>query len=221
MERRVKFFHPIAIRLTHWLNGVFLLAMIGSGLQIFNAYPSFAERGFEFCCYPFAGMGMPKWTRLGGWLAGGQHFHFFFMWLFILNGLFYLAYVFASGEWRRRFFFPKDARGAWQMQLYYLRLQKEKPAYEMYNGLQKLSYTGVIVLGALAVLTGFSIWKPVSLPFLSGALGGYDLTRFWHFLIVWAFVGFLVVHLFMTVVVDRESLRSMVVGSYREKPDAP
>jgi thiosulfate reductase cytochrome b subunit len=57
----------------------------------------------------------------------------------------------------------------------------------------------------------------VSLPFLSGALGGYVLARFWHFLIVWAFLGFLIVHLFMTLVVDRESLRSMIVGVYREK----
>lgn len=220
MQRRVRFFHPLAIRLTHWLNAVFLLAMIGSGLQIFNAYPAFAERGFEFCCYPFAGHGMPRWMRLGGWLAGGQRFHFFFMWLFVLNGLFYLSYVFASGEWRRRFFFPRDARGAWQMQLYYLRLRREKPAYAMYNGLQKLSYTGVVALGALAVLTGLSIWKPVSLPFLAETLGGYDLARFWHFLSVWSFVGFLMVHIFMTVVVDREALRSMVVGPYREKGDA-
>jgi thiosulfate reductase cytochrome b subunit len=217
MPRRIKFFHPFAIRLSHWLNVLFLPAMVASGLQIFNAYPAFAERGFEFCCYPFAGMGVPHWARLGGWLAGGRHFHFFFMWLFVLNGFFYLAYVFASGEWRRRFFFPRDARGAWQMQLYYLRLRKEKPHYEMYNGLQKLSYTGVIALGALAVLTGLSIWKPVSLPFLSGALGGYDLARFWHFLIVWGFVGFFLIHVFMTVVVDRESLRSMIVGAYREK----
>ena len=127
MERKVKFFQPFPIRLSHWLNTVFLLAMIASGLQIFNAYPAFAEKGFEFCCYPFTGTRMPEWARLGGWLAGGLHWHFFFMWFFILNGLLYVAYVFASGEWRRRIFLQKDARWACQMQLYYLRLRREKP----------------------------------------------------------------------------------------------
>ncbi|MBA2564214.1 MAG: cytochrome b/b6 domain-containing protein [Gemmatimonadetes bacterium] len=220
MQRRIKFSQPLSIRLTHWFNTVFLLAMIASGLQIFNAYPAFAEKGYEFCCYPLAGKPMPEWARLGGWLAGGLRFHFFFMWFFILNGLLYVAYVFASGEWRRRLFLPPDARGAWEMQLYYLRLRREKPDYGMYNGLQKLAYTGTLALGALSVLTGLAIWKPVSLPWLSGLLGGYVAARFWHFLIVWAFVGFIVVHLFMTLVVDREATRSMLVGTYREPADA-
>ncbi len=90
----------------------------------------------------------------------------------------------------------------------------------MYNGLQKLAYTGTLGLGALSVLTGIAIWKPVSLPWISTLLGGYVLARFWHFLVVWAFVAFLVVHLFMTLVVDREAVRSMIVGPYREKADA-
>lgn len=218
--RDVEFHQPLVIRITHWLNGVLLLGLIASGLQIFSAYPMFAERGASFCCYPFAGFRFPEAVRLGGWLAGGLQWHFFLMWFFIVNGAVYVAYVFASGEWRRRMFFPSDARGAWRMQLYYLRLRKEKPEYEMYNGLQKLSYTGTILLGALSVVTGFAIWKPVSLPFLATAMGGYVWARFWHFLIVWAFVGFIVLHLFMTLVVDREATRSMILGPYRKKPDA-
>ncbi|HUP00786.1 MAG TPA: cytochrome b/b6 domain-containing protein [Gemmatimonadota bacterium] len=220
MARRVRFFQPLAIRLTHWLNLFLLLGMIASGLQIFGAYPAFAERGAVFCCYPFDGVRFPEAVRLGGWLGGGLRWHFFLMWFFVLNGLVYIAYLTASGEWRRRLFFPRDARGAWQMQLYYLKLRKEKPEYEMYNGLQKLSYTGTLALGALSVVTGLALWKPVSLPLLTWAMGGYVWARFWHFLTVWGFVGFLAVHLFMTLVVDRESTRSMIVGPYREKPDA-
>lgn len=217
--RKIRFFQPAAIRLTHWLNVVLLLGMIASGLQIFGAYPAFAERGATFCCYPFDGYRFPEAVRLGGWLAAGLQWHFFLMWFFVLNGFLYVAYLFASGEWRRRLFFPRDARGAWYMMLYYLRLRREKPAYETYNGLQKLSYTGVLVLGALSVATGLALWKPVSLPLLANLLGGYAWARFWHFLIVWAFVAFILVHLFMTLVVDRESTRSMIVGPYREMPD--
>jgi thiosulfate reductase cytochrome b subunit len=32
--------HPLPVRITHWLNLLFLLAMLGSGLQIFNAHPA-------------------------------------------------------------------------------------------------------------------------------------------------------------------------------------
>ncbi|MFN2383208.1 MAG: cytochrome b/b6 domain-containing protein [Gemmatimonadota bacterium] len=218
-QRRIRFFHPLTIRAAHWLHAVLLLGMIASGLQIFHAYPAFAERGGSFCCWPFAGSRFPEAVRLGGWLAGGLQWHFFLMWFFVANAAVYATYLFVSGEWRRRLFHPRDAPGAWQMLAYYLRRRPEPPPHGMYNGLQKLSYTGTLGLGVLSVVTGFAIWKPVSLPFLATALGGYVWARYWHFLIVWAFVGFLLGHLFMTLVVDREAARSMIVGGYREPSD--
>jgi thiosulfate reductase cytochrome b subunit len=218
-ERRVKFVQPLAIRVSHWLNFFLLLGLIASGLQIFGAYPAFAERGAAFCCYPFSGKRFPETIRLGGWLAGGLKWHLFLMWPFVLNGLVWVGYLLGSGEWRRRLFRPRDARGAWDMTLYYARLRRQKPAYEVYNGLQRLAYTGTLALGVLAVATGFAIWKPVSLWPLVDIFGGYVWARFWHFLSVWAFLGFLVGHLFMTLVVDREATRSMIVGPYRERID--
>ena len=56
MRRTIKFFHPLAIRLTHWFNAVFLLAMIASGLQIFNAYPvRYFDPGTGQVAHPNAG----------------------------------------------------------------------------------------------------------------------------------------------------------------------
>lgn len=216
MTRPVRFRQPLLIRLSHWLNAILLLGMIASGFQIFHAYAGFAERGADFCCYPFAGRRFPEAVRLGGWLAGGLKWHLFLMWFFVLNGMIWIGYLIGSGEWRRRVFRPRDARGAIQMALYYARLRREKPVYEVYNGLQKLAYTGTLGLGVLAVLTGFAIWKPVSLWPLVDVFGGYVWARFWHFVIVWSFLGFLAGHLFMTLVVDREATRSMIVGPYRE-----
>ena len=215
MERPIRFEQPLLLRVTHWLNLVFLAGMIASGLQIYHAYPAFAERGADFCCWPFAGKRFPEAVRLGGWLAGGLKWHLFLMWGFVANGLVWLGWQIGSGEWRRRVFRPRDTRGAWEMALWYARLRPGKPEYEIYNGLQKLAYTGTFALGVLAVATGFAIWKPVSLP-LAGWMGGYVWARFWHFLIVWAFVGFTIGHLFMTLVVDREATRSMIVGASRE-----
>ena len=34
------FRHPVVIRITHWVKAVYLLVLLMSGLQIFNAHPA-------------------------------------------------------------------------------------------------------------------------------------------------------------------------------------
>src|SRR5512143_1099229 len=102
---------PWPVRATHWLNVVLFTIMAGSGLRILAAYPFFGPRGEEYGWYPFQGATAPASLTIGGWLAGARHWHFAFGWLFAANALVYGIYLFASGEWRRRLFFPRrDAR---------------------------------------------------------------------------------------------------------------
>jgi Ni/Fe-hydrogenase b-type cytochrome subunit len=212
--------HHWLVRLTHWANAVLLVGMIGSGLQIYNAYQSFGPRDTPYAVLnpvevvqgtPAA----PEWARLGGWLAGGLNWHFALAWPFALAGLAYLLYLVFSGEWRSLLFRPRDTKPAIQMQLYYLRLRKEHPPQGKHNPLQKLAYTSIIVLGGLATLTGFAIYKPVQLAWLTALFGGYELTRYWHFLTVWIFVAFTLVHIILVFVVDPASIRAMITGWYR------
>src|SRR6478609_1047540 len=98
---------PWPVRLLHWANAALLVIMAGSGLQILAAFPNLGPRGAPYRWYPFADRTPPAWLRLGGWLAGARHWHFAFGWFFVLNGLAYVAYLFASGEWRRRLFLPR------------------------------------------------------------------------------------------------------------------
>ena len=101
--------HHWIVRLTHWVNTVVLVGMMASGLQIYGAYPHFGLRGTNFPLpNPFAGHGLPQWSRLGGWLAGGLNWHFFLMWPLVLNGLVYLVYLLVSGELRIMAFRPSD-----------------------------------------------------------------------------------------------------------------
>src|ERR671929_73810 len=53
--------HHWIVRVTHWVNVVAIIIMVGSGLQIFNAYPAFARKGELFCCYPFEHKPIPDW----------------------------------------------------------------------------------------------------------------------------------------------------------------
>ncbi|MGD8601986.1 MAG: cytochrome b/b6 domain-containing protein, partial [Gemmatimonadota bacterium] len=157
----------------------------------------------------------PEWARLGGWLAGGLNWHFFFMWPLMLTGGVYIAYLAVSGEWRKLLFRPRDVRPAVEMQRYYLRLRKDHPPQGKHNALQKLAYTFIVLLGVLSVLTGWAIYKPVQLSWLTAVFGGFQAARYWHFWAVWLFVGFTVVHVTLVFVADPASLRAMITGWYR------
>lgn len=207
--------HHLVVRLTHWLNAVLLVGMIASGLQIYGAFPHFGPRGQAYPVNPFDGSSFPETVRLGGWLAGGLNWHFALAWPFVLTGLVYLGYLAVSGEWRSLLFRPRDIRPAIQMQLYYLRLRKDHPPQGKHNPLQKGAYTFITALGVIAVLSGFAIYRPVQLWWLTALFGGYELTRLWHFVAVWLFVGFSILHVVLVLVADPASLRAMITGWYR------
>ena len=150
--------HPRYVRITHWINALAMLVMIGSGWQIYNASPLF---GFTF----------PR-NSLGGWLAGALLWHFAAMWLMIANGLVYLVLGLATGRFRRRLFpirpgeVAADAAAALAGRLRHDDLAR-------YNGVQKLAYVGILLTGVVVVLSGLAIWKPVQLRPLTDLFGGY------------------------------------------------
>lgn len=208
--------HHAVVRLAHWLNALTLTGMIASGLQIYGAFPRF---GWKYALLPvpnpLTDRGLPEAMRLGGWLAGGLNWHFALAWPFVITGLIYGAFLLASGEWRKLLFTPRDLTPSVQQAFYYLRLRREPPPQGKHNALQKGAYTFIIALGAIATLTGFAIYKPVQLGVLTALFGGYELTRYWHFVAVWLFMGFTVMHVIMVLLADPASLRAILTGRYR------
>jgi thiosulfate reductase cytochrome b subunit len=189
--------HPLWVRLTHWINVLAMLAMIGSGWQIYNASPLFS---FDF----------PLQITLGGWLAGALLWHFAAMWVLAANGLVYVTLGLTTGRFRRKLLpiHPSeviaDAKAALTLTLSYRDLS-------VYNAVQKLCYLGVILAGLVIVLSGLALWKPVQLQGLTGLFGGYEAARYVHFFAMAAIVGFFVLHVFMAIIVPK-SLRAMIVG---------
>lgn len=210
--------HRGIVRLTHWLNAIFLIGMIGSGLQIYIAYAHFGPHDAVYQLpNPFdaSRWHVPGSVRLGGWLAGGLRWHFTLAWPFVLTGAAYLLYLVVSGEWRALLFRPRDVKGSVEMMKYYLRVRKDHPPQGKHNPLQKSAYTFILLLAILSILTGFAIAKPVQLAFLTSLFGGYQLSRYWHFVAVWTFCAFVVVHVVMVFVADPASMRAILTGRYR------
>ncbi len=213
---------PWPIRVTHWAHAALFAVMAGSGLGILVAFPFLGPRGEPYAWYPLQGARPPALLTIGGWLAGARHWHFAFAWLFAANAVAYLAYFFASGEWRRRLFSPRrDARNAWQTVLHDLRLRREPPApVGLYNGMQRLAYTGVLAIAPLLVASGLALLEPVQLPRLTALLGGYDAARAIHLLVLAALAAFLVVHVVQALLHPRTLVDMTAGGAGQGEADA-
>jgi thiosulfate reductase cytochrome b subunit len=212
---------PLLIRVTHWANLIFLLVLAGSGLQILVAYPWLGVIAQPYHWYPFQGSPPPAFLRVGEWLAGARHWHFAFAWLFVLNALVYAGYMVGSGEWRERVFFPRrDGRNAWATLLHDLHLRRElPPSVGLYNGAQRLVYTGVLALAPFLILSGLAMYKPVQFPRLTALMGGYDAARAIHLLVLVALALFTLLHVILVLLHPR-TLVDMTIGG-RSRQESP
>ena len=189
--------HARYVRITHWINALATLIMVGSGWQIYNASPLF---GFTF----------PKAITLGGWLAGGLLWHFAAMWLLLINGAVYVTVGLVTGHFRQKFLpiipaeVVRDLCAAITGRLSHADLGR-------YNGVQKLIYSCVLLTGVVIIASGLALWKPVQLKELAALFGGYEGARLVHFFAMSVIVIFLVVHVVMALLVPK-SLRAMVRG---------
>jgi thiosulfate reductase cytochrome b subunit len=169
--------------------------------------------------------GFPSWLTIPTWrdLALGRRWHFFFAWIFVLNGLAYLAYGFASGRFRRDLKPDRDqltARHIWKNIVDHVRLKHpEGDEARRYNILQKAAYLSIIFLFLpLMVATGLTMSPGVdaACPWLVDLFGGRQSARTIHFISASAIVAFVVVHVaevFLAGVVNE--LGSMITGRYR------
>ena len=189
--------HPLVVRLTHWLNAVAVIGMIGSGWQIYNASP----------ILPFT---FPGAITIGGWLGGALLWHFAAMWLVMANLAIYLAYGLASGRLRHKLLplslgaLVADLGAALRFRLAHQDLSR-------YNAVQRAFYLGVIAALVLVVLSGLAIWKPVQTYPLELLFGGFQGARLVHFLAMCGIVLFLCVHIALVALVP-STLRAMVLG---------
>ena len=213
--------HPLAIRWMHWVNFPVLFTMIWSGLLI---YWNDSDNAYQ---HPHAvyrvGVGSLTLVRLFPpwfWKAinatyrvtEGLGYHFFFMWLFAINGILYVAYLLISGEWRLLVPERRSVRDAIQVTLVDLHLRKGLPPQKKYNGAQRIAYSAVILMGLGSLVTGLSIYKPTQVHWVTTLLGGYEMARWEHFWLTMGFCAFFVVHVVQVVLAGWNNFRSMVSG---------
>jgi DMSO/TMAO reductase YedYZ molybdopterin-dependent catalytic subunit/thiosulfate reductase cytochrome b subunit len=232
---------PPWLRVTHYVNLLFLVLLVRSGLQILMDHPRLY---WNVHCTPdtewlrLTPIKVPKdrvwtakddsrylspWIGLPGYrhiIGMARHWHFLSVLFWVGNGLVFVTLLCATGQWRR--LVPDSWQivpDAWAVFVHYatLHLPPEPNSFAHYNALQQLAYFGVVfILAPLAILTGPSMspaftnrfkWYP-QLP------GNRQIGRSLHFLVMCAFVIFLIGH--VTLVALTGFVRNMnhiVVGT--------
>lgn len=255
--------HSLTVRLSHWLNVLFMTVLLFSGLQIFNAHPAlyWGQYGADddpafiamdavqdgdrvkgmthigdvsFETTGFLGVsnvdgertarGFPAWLTLPSYqdLATGRRWHFFFAWLFVINGLIYIAYGFIARHFHRDLL-PRRGELAVphlvQEVVDHARLRFPKgEKARHYNALQKLTYLLVIFfLLPLMIATGLTMSPGFNAfaPWLLDLFGGRQSARTLHFITASALIAFVVIHIVMVLVSGvLNNMRSMITGRY-------
>jgi thiosulfate reductase cytochrome b subunit len=199
--------HPLPLRIMHWINAVAIFIMIGSGWKIYNDDVIFGILHF------------PDALVIGKWAQYGLQWHFFGMWIFVLNGIAYLSYGIATGRFRRKLF-PVSVRDVLATVADALRFRLGHDDLTHYNGVQKVLYLGVMLIGILIVTTGLCLWKPVQFSELANLFGSFQTIRLIHFLCMSAIVAFILVHVTLALLVPRSLLAMLTGGPVVDDADA-
>ena len=166
--------------------------------------------------------GFPSWLTIPGpqWLAMGRRWHFFFAWIFVINGALYVGY----SIWSRHLSNDLEpTRHDWRSigrsivdHLHFRHPEGEEA--KRYNVLQKLTYLAVIFgLLPFMVLTGIAMSPRMDtlLPGWVDLFGGRQSARTLHFITANLILLFVLIHVFEALISGFwNNLRSMITGRY-------
>jgi DMSO/TMAO reductase YedYZ molybdopterin-dependent catalytic subunit/thiosulfate reductase cytochrome b subunit len=227
---------PLAIRLTHAFNIVFLTLLIRSGIEILGGHPMLY---FNDHCRPgsewirFTGKRMFRhrrwtaedekqpytpWVALPGRdnLGLGRFWHFVAVFGWLVTGGIYLLALATSDQWQR--LVPTSwsvLAQAWEDAISYMRLDLPGPGHP-YNALQQLTYFALIFgLTPLQILTGLAMSPAIAgrFPWFPRLFGGRQAARSLHFLGLVAYAAFTVHHIALVSAHGlRDGLAAIVLG---------
>lgn len=168
--------------------------------------------------------GFPSWATIPSFrdLADGRRWHFFFAWLFVINGIVYWVMSLINGHARKDLVPTRSdlaPRNIWHEIVIHARLRFPKgEEARHYNVLQKGSYLVAAAL-LLPVMVGTGLTMSpgfdAAAPWLLDLFGGRQSARTIHFISAGLIVVFIIVHVIMVVVSGTwNNMRSMITGRY-------
>jgi Ni/Fe-hydrogenase b-type cytochrome subunit len=205
------------IRVMHWIAALCIVVLTVTGLYIGKPY--------------FITSGEASAHFLMGWM---RFFHFAAAGLLVMTAIVRGYWLFMGNKYERlRALFPvrpRDWVNLFRMIKFYLMIRPERaPHYLGHNPLQQLSYTGVYLLAAVMVITGFAMYGQsdpngffyAAFNWIGTLVGGMPVVRFIHHVLTWAFLIFIPIHVYLAIRADqleRTGVISSIVSGGRFVP---
>ena len=202
------------IRAMHWLAALAIVALVITGFYIGRPYfMTGGEASDHFV------MGTMRFV------------HFAAAGLLVATGIVRVYWLFAGNKWERLPALfpvrPRDWRNLFEQVKQYLMLRSARaPHYLGHNPLQQLAYTGVYLVVAVMVVTGFSLYGLYHpggffynwFAWLGPLLGGAQGVRFIHHVLTWVILIFIPIHIYLGIradVTEREGAISSIINGGR------
>lgn len=235
---------PAWIRVSHWVNFLFLTLIMRSGISILFDHPRLY---FNNGCTPhtewirFTPIKVPAfkmWTAkedaryVSPWigLPGYRHsiglarvWHFLTVPFFLLNGAIFIVLLFVTNQWKR--LVPHSWQilpDAWKVFVHYVTFHFpiEPNGFFHYNALQQLAYFGVVfILAPLALLTGLAMSPAVENRFhwYPKLFGNRQCARSGHFMVLVVFFIFIIIHVALVAATGLSvNMNHIVMGTNAE-----
>jgi thiosulfate reductase cytochrome b subunit len=214
--------HALATRIWHWVNLACLAILFMSGLNISNGHRRLYWGHWGFTP-EHAWLEVP---RFPGWmtipdyysLAAARDWHLLIAWPFAFGLLLFLVASIVNGHARKDLV---TVRKEWRWSaiksdiVEHLKFNFDHGGGK-FNFLQKLAYGVVIfIMLPLMIFTGLAMspGMDANWPFIIDLLGGRQSARSIHFILAWALVGFMVLHVVLVILSNPlKQLREMITG---------
>ncbi len=205
------------IRAMHWIAAFSLVVLAVTGLYIGKPYfVTGGDTGDHF---------LMGWMRLAHYVAAA---------LLVTTAIVRIYWLFAGNKFERLPALfpvrPRDWVNMVKQVKFYLMIQPEKaPHYLGHNPLQQLSYTGIYLVAALQVITGFAMYSQAdpggimykAFNWVGAAFGGFPVVRFVHHVLTWIFAAFVPIHIYLAIRADhleRTGVISSIISGGRFVP---
>ncbi|MDH5234328.1 MAG: Ni/Fe-hydrogenase, b-type cytochrome subunit [Gemmatimonadota bacterium] len=202
------------LRAMHWIAALCVVVLVVTGLYIGRPY--------------FMTSGEASSHFLMGWV---RFIHFTAAATIVMTGIVRVYWLFAGNQFERLRALAPISKGSLanigKTAMAYLTFRPDKqPNFVGHNPLQQLSYTGVYLLMVVMVITGFTLYgqsNPDGLIFRAFAwvpplLGGLQAVRLVHHALTWAFIIFILLHVYLAVrsdYVERAGVVSSIITGGR------
>ncbi len=199
------FLHPITIRIWHWINAVLILLLIITGVQL--RFP-----GVNIFHYNHAAL----LHKIFGFVLAGSFLYWF------------LYYLITGGLNKHYLIHPRDLKSMLHQVVFYIfsifkgaQNPFTPSAAEKFNPLQKVAYLSLmLILMPVIIVTGVLFSDIVYFLNIINFIGGVKILDAVHVVTGYAFLLYLIVHLYMATLGYRNisRIKAMITG-YGEEPD--